>query len=93
MKKKIILLCVYVFFISNIICQVAINNSGTSPHSSAALDLDWTSKGLLIPRMTTSQRNSISSPAHSLLIFNTTTNCFEWWDNSSSQWISMSCGC
>ncbi|MCX7861448.1 MAG: fibronectin type III domain-containing protein [Bacteroidales bacterium] len=93
MKKKIILLCVYVFFISNIICQVAINNCGTYSHSIADLDLDWTSKGLLIPRMTTSQRNSINSPAHSLLIFNTTTNCFEWWDNSSSQWISMSCGC
>lgn len=49
--------------------------------------------GLLIPRLTTAQRNAIASPAHSLLIFNTTTNCYEWWNALGGTWVSMSCGC
>lgn len=41
--------------------------------SSAVIDVSSTSKGILIPRMTTTQRNSISSPSVGLKIFNTTT--------------------
>lgn len=44
----------------------------TSPVASALLDLTSTTKGLLIPRMTTTQRNAISSPATGLKVFNTT---------------------
>src|SRR5688572_18885587 len=40
--------------------QVAVNT--TTPSSSAALDLTSTSKGVLVPRMTTAQRLAISSP-------------------------------
>src|SRR2546423_10091938 len=45
---------------------------GTSiPASSALLDLTSTSRGFLTPRMTTAQRNAISSPATGLLIYQT----------------------
>lgn len=67
-------------------------NTGTTPDASAKLEITSTSMGLLIPRMTATQRNTIASPAHSLLIFNTTTNCYEWWDNIGTNWISISCG-
>jgi hypothetical protein len=51
---------------------VAINNDKSLPHSSAMLDVKSTTKGLLIPSMTTAQRNLILTPAEGLLIFNTT---------------------
>ena len=45
----------------------------TSPNASAKLQLDSTTKGFLPPRMTTTQRNAIASPAAGLMIYNTTT--------------------
>lgn len=63
-----------------------------TPDASALLDLDAGSvngRGLLIPRLTTIQRNAIVSPALSLFIFNTTTNCFEAFVGGA--WYSMSC--
>jgi hypothetical protein len=50
---------------------------GTSnPHPSARLEVNDNTRGLLIPRMTTAERDAIANPANSLLIFNTTTQCF-----------------
>lgn len=46
----------------------------TTPNSSSILHLNSTTKGLLIPRMSTTERNSIASPAEGLLIYNLTTN-------------------
>lgn len=50
--------------------QVGLNGS---PNASAALDIQGTTKGVLLPRLTTTQMNAISSPATGLLIFNTDT--------------------
>lgn len=45
-----------------------------APHASAASQVDSTTQGFLLPRMTTTQRNAIASPAAGLVIYNTTTN-------------------
>jgi hypothetical protein len=45
-----------------------------SPHSSAQLDITSTSKGFLIPRMTTSVITSISNPAKGLMVYDSTKN-------------------
>ncbi len=42
------------------------------PHNSAILDIQSTSGGVLLPRMTTTQRNNISSPAAGLLVYDNT---------------------
>jgi hypothetical protein len=49
-----------------------------TPDASALLDLTSTTKGLLLPRMTTTQINAIASPAAGLILYNTTINhpCF-----------------
>jgi hypothetical protein len=43
----------------------------TSPNASALLEIKSTKKGVLIPRMTSAQRDAIASPAQGLLIFQT----------------------
>jgi len=45
-----------------------------SPVTSAALAVNGTSKGFLPPRMTTTQKNAISSPAAGLVVYDETTN-------------------
>ena len=49
--------------------QVAVNNDGAAPDNSAMLDVKSATKGMLVPRMTTIQRNTIASPAPGLLVF------------------------
>jgi hypothetical protein len=51
---------------------VAINDN--TPDGSAQLEVTSTSRGFLPPRMTTTQRDAISSPAAGLVIYNTTTS-------------------
>lgn len=46
----------------------------TSPSASAQLDVSSTTRGFLPPRMTTTQRDAISSPVAGLVIYNTTTS-------------------
>ncbi|MGE3799451.1 MAG: hypothetical protein AB7H80_00360 [Candidatus Kapaibacterium sp.] len=53
-----------------------------NPDPSALLDLVSTTGGLLVPRMTSAQRDAIENPATGLLIFNTETGQFEY--NSGS---------
>lgn len=46
----------------------------TSPNASSIVDISSTTGGFLPPRMTTTQRDAISSPAAGLVIYNTTTS-------------------
>lgn len=54
---------------------VKISNQGGNPDSSAVLELQSLNQGFLLPRLTTSQRDSIVSPAQGLMVLNTTTGC------------------
>lgn len=49
--------------------SVGINSTGATPASSAMLDVESTTKGILIPRMTKVERNGISSLANGLMIY------------------------
>lgn len=53
----------------NTFSQVGINT--TTPHSSAMLDVESNEKGMLIPRMTVSERIAIVNPAEGLLVYQT----------------------
>ncbi len=57
--------------------QVKVGNNPTIINASAALEIESTTKGFLLPRMTSTERSAISSPATGLLIFNTTTSSIE----------------
>jgi hypothetical protein len=51
----------------------SISSGFNQPDASAQLDVLSTTKGFLPPRMTTTERNAIASPAAGLMIYNTTT--------------------
>jgi uncharacterized protein (TIGR02145 family) len=57
------------------IAQVGIGTS--TPNANSALEIVSTSQGMLLPRMTTAQRNAIASPATGLTIFNTSLDCIQ----------------
>jgi hypothetical protein len=79
--------------------QVAINLTGNESHTSAILDVSASNKGLLIPRISLTSVNDLTtivSPSLSLLIFNTATAGaapdnvipgFYYWDGI--KWISL----
>jgi len=52
-------------------------------NTSAALEVRSTTKGFLPPRMTTTQRDAIASPAAGLVIYNTTTNVLNFYNGSA----------
>jgi len=85
MKQALLLLSVLISF--TMFGQVGIGT--TTPDPSAKLDVSSTTKGFLLPRMTTSQRNAISNPAEGLLIYNITTHKLEFNSgNTSDNFIS-----
>lgn len=73
----------------NTSAQVGIGT--TSPDPSAKLHVDATTQGFLPPRMTTTQRNAIATPADGLIIFNTTTNRLEIKTtiSSTTTWLTL----
>ncbi len=56
----------------------------TTPSNSAVLDVSSTSKGLLIPRMSTLQRTSIPSPVAGLMVYD--TDFKEYYHHDGSNW-------
>jgi len=83
--KKLIWILLISTVISNIsIAQVAINNNNSAPHSSAVLDVSSTDKGILVPRMTTSQRISLGATAANGLLVTDTQNSSFWFFESGS---------
>ena len=71
------------------------NNVGIgtlSPKPSALLDVDASpanNKGVLVPRITALQRLAIPAPANSLLVFDTDSACFFYWNAINSAWKSL----
>jgi len=68
----------------------SINEDGTAPDNSAILDIQSTSKGVLVPRLTTAQRTAIANPATGLLVYDTDTDNF--WFYEGAAWSSLSGG-
>jgi hypothetical protein len=84
-----ICLCVCLPFASP--AQVAINDNNSAPAASAMLDVNVfgvNKKGVLVPRMTSAERNAIPAPANSLLVFDNTTNSF-WFFLTGTGWIEL----
>lgn len=75
----------YVFLTGNARFDGSVWVGGSTLDASAVLQANSISKGFLPPRMTTTQRDLISSPAAGLVIFNTTTETLQFYDGFS--WV------
>lgn len=63
----------------------AFNNSNTAADASAQVDVSSTTKGLLGPRMTTTQQNAIASPAEGLEVYDSTLKKKAFYNGTSWQ--------
>jgi hypothetical protein len=96
MKTTIALLVASVIFYVEINAQTntfpstgAAGIGTTTPDASSLLEIKSTSKGILIPRMTQTQRNAIATPATGLMIYQTNnTPGFYYYDGS--KWMAVS---
>ena len=77
------------FQLYQIKAQVGINITGATPDDSAILDITSAEKGLLLPRMTADERDSIDNPATGLIIYNLDDDCFNYYEGSA--WVK-DCG-
>jgi hypothetical protein len=88
--KKIALFILLIGF-SNLQAQIGIGTD--TPDASSILDISPTGndRGILIPRITETQKNSITSPANGLLVFQTdNTAGFYYYSTATSSWSRMS---
>jgi hypothetical protein len=67
--------------------NVAINNDNASAHASAILDVQSTTKGILVPRMTKTEKNAIASPATGLLVYQLSPDSIGFHYYNGTQWI------
>ncbi len=89
MKKRMIFMLLALLYVYISKAQVAVNTTGNAADASAMLDVQSTEKGILIPRMTQSERDAISSPATGLTVFQTDGMSGYYFYNGT-EWISVS---
>jgi hypothetical protein len=88
MKKFILLTMLMVGITSATInAQVGINEDNSQPDATAILDVKSTTKGVLIPRMTSTQKAAITTPATGLIVYDNTTSSF--WYYNGAAWTEI----
>jgi hypothetical protein len=91
-KHNLIKLLSLVIFIGYGITTTAQNNVGigtNTPNATSALEVQSTTQGVLVPRMTTAQRLAIVSPANSLLVYDTNFDCYYYYVTATTSWVSL----
>lgn len=75
--KRLLFVTIFLLFVVGLNAQnVGINGTGATPDATAGLDVSFTNKGLLIPRVALTATNAagpITTPTTSLLVYNNAT--------------------
>jgi len=83
-----LLIAVFVMLSNSVFSQgAAVNTTGASADPSAVFDASSNTQGLLIPRMTTAERNAIVNPAEGLQIYNLDCHNFEYFNGTL--WVAI----
>ncbi|NOY51098.1 MAG: hypothetical protein GXO88_11125 [Chlorobi bacterium] len=74
-------------FSPSLAAQVSINESGAAANSKSMLDISSSTKGLLVPRMTTAQKTTFASglgtTEKGMMVYDTDMGKYYFWDGSS----------
>jgi hypothetical protein len=87
--KKLLLLF---FLLLSLTGNAQIGIGTTTPNASSILDVTSTTKGLLTPRMTTAQRNAITTPADGLMVYDTDLKLFYYYSAGTATWLPIVSG-
>lgn len=93
MKNRALITLVICMYVTSIHAQsLSVNTDGSTADQSAILDVKSTGKGILIPRLTSVQRNGIALPATGLLVFQTGPDSigFHYYDGSKWHLLGLS---
>ena len=74
MKAKLFFISMFILCSNYSYSQVAVNTTGNPPVSSAALDVDFSNKGVIFPRValtSATDNTTVASPVDGLLVYNT----------------------
>lgn len=86
--QKLAAACVLFFFFFYAALAQSVGVGTNTPHTSAALEVNSTTKGTLITTMTTSQRNAIINPATGLLVYDINKKTVYMYDGN--KWLPFS---
>lgn len=89
---RLYILCIFLLLTSSAIFSqsLSINTDGSTANVSAMLDIKSNTKGLLIPRLTKTEKNNVASPATGLLIYQTgpDSSGFYYYQNFHWNWLT-----
>ncbi|NQX86322.1 MAG: hypothetical protein HRT67_10540 [Flavobacteriaceae bacterium] len=90
MKHCFTLTFLWLSFAQTAFAQIGIGTD--TPDASAALEISSSAQGLLLPRLTNTERNAITNPAHGLIIYNTDSSELQYNSNTQAApiWLSAS---
>ncbi|MDR2854032.1 MAG: hypothetical protein LBV31_01860 [Prevotellaceae bacterium] len=91
--KKYLFLLMIALVASTARAQVGINTENPNIHTTLDIVSPNNNQGIMIPRMTETERNQINTTAaeNSLLVYNTTEDCFNYYSKTAGEWQSL-CG-
>ena len=67
--------------------SLAVNTDGSTANTSSILDIKSTDKGILIPRMSKTEKNAIASPATGLMIYQNAPDSIGFHYYNGTQWL------
>lgn len=88
-KQNFIAAIAFVFGLNAAYAQNNVGIGTTTPNANAILEMQSTTQGVLVPRMTTIQRNAIAAPSEGLLVYDIDVNCFFFYESSTASWLSL----
>lgn len=75
-----------ILFVLNVAAFAQVGIGTQTPHNSAILEVAATDKGILFPKMTTTQRTAITTPANGLHVYDTDTKSL--WYHNGTYWVN-----
>ena len=85
-EKLAVVIPMMLFFLCFNTLQAQVGIGTNLPHASSMLEVQASDKGFLLPRLTSSQRTAIPSPATGLQVYDNTTNSI--WYFNGSYWVN-----